>query len=270
MPVVTGDAVHEAVILLQRYTNEITRAAESVLGAGAGYTLDVGSLVTLHEHPRSSPSDLERRLRCPRSTLARSLARLVDAGVVERHVNAVDRRRTELVLTRRGRRTIVRMNDVLDAYYREGERLAKGVIQLTGREPRLPAGASSETALEVAAGLSRAGRAPMEGSERAARPFGAEGWMERCALVLVARSDSRPSQLADALLLTPTGTSSLLDRLADRGLVERVLSGLPTDGRAVVVRTTPRGNRAADAIVAAYVPHLDDLVDALSRTIGRG
>jgi hypothetical protein len=80
----SGDAVHEAVVLLQRYTVEVTRALEEVLGAGATGNIDVGLLIAIHARPRLSPAEAGSVVGSPRSTVARGLARLVRSGLVER------------------------------------------------------------------------------------------------------------------------------------------------------------------------------------------
>jgi DNA-binding MarR family transcriptional regulator len=265
----SADAAHEAVALLQRYTVEVSRALEEVLGAGATGTVDVGLLIAIHARPRLSPAEAGKLVGSPRSTVARGLARLVGGGLVERRTSADDRRRTELVLTRRGRRSIDRMNDVLDAYYRDGEALAKEAMHLVGRQSHRPTEDGEISALEVASRLGRAAENARAAVDRAGHQFGLEGSIDRYAVVVVALGETRPSQLAHELLLTPTGTSSLLDRLGARGLVERIPGAIDADRRAVVVRATQRGRDAAAAIVTAYAPHLDSIADAVEMTMGR-
>ncbi len=265
----SGDAVHEAVVLLQRYTVEVTHALEEVLGAGATGNIDVGLLIAIHARPRLSPAEAGNVVGSPRSTVARGLARLVGSGLVERRTSADDRRRTELVLTRRGRRSIDRMNDVLDACYRDGEALAKEVMHLVGRQPPRSSEEGRASAIEVASRLGQAAERARAAVERAGHQFGLEGSIDRYAVVVVALGEIRPSRLAHELLLTPTGTSSLLDRLGARGLVERIPGAIDVDRRAVVVRATQRGRDTAAAIVTAYAPHLHSIADAVELTMGR-
>lgn len=56
---------------------------------------------------------------------------------------------------------------------------------------------------------------------------------------LAARGPSRMGDLADALGASPAGLSGLVDRLARRGLVERLPD--PADGRAALVALTDAG-----------------------------
>jgi DNA-binding MarR family transcriptional regulator len=201
--------------------------------------------------------------------MARGLARLVQEGLVVRRTSAVDRRNTDLVLTRRGRHRVDRLATALEDHYRSREPLAKEVLLLLGRDPDGVSEAPSPTALEVAGRMSTAGVGARAELESAMRPFGLGTWMDSYAVVVVALHELRPSQLAHELLLTATGTSSLLDRLEGQGLVERVPGALTADRRAVVVRATARGRRASDAFVAVLHRHMPAMVDAVALTIGR-
>ena len=61
-------------------------------------------------------------------------------------------------------------------------------------------------------------------------------------LLMLAQADSgalRPSELADALPITPSGVTRLIDRLERDGVVER--QACATDGRGTVVAMTPDG-----------------------------
>jgi DNA-binding MarR family transcriptional regulator len=251
----TDHEIHEAVLLMQRYTIEITHAVRGVLGNRATGNIDIGLLVAVGTRPGISPTDAASAIGSPRSTVARALSRLVKDGLVRRRIHAEDRRRIELGLTRRGQQRIDVLRRVLDGYFRDGEPMVKEIAHLLGYEARREPAAS---ALEVASRLAAAGETASADVFRVSREFGLKGYLERAATVMIAFSDTRPSELSNALLLSPTGTSSMLDRLVERGLAERIAGGHHTDGRAVTVRATPRGREAADA-----------LVDALWLTTGR-
>ena len=70
--------------------------------------------------------------------------------------------------------------------------------------------------------------------------------------------------LRRALALSHPGVVRLADRLAARGLVERHRG--ERDGRAVALRLTPAGRRAADAALAARA----DAIDAALETLDPG
>jgi DNA-binding MarR family transcriptional regulator len=72
-----------------------------------------------------------------------------------------------------------------------------------------------------------------------------EGLTQRqCAILrtLVAQEGARLSNLAGSSGITPSAMTRVLERLEQRGLVERV-RGAHQDGRAAMVRITPEGRR---------------------------
>jgi DNA-binding MarR family transcriptional regulator len=76
-------------------------------------------------------------------------------------------------------------------------------------------------------------------------------------------------ELADALKISPASVTGLVDRLADRGLVERVAD--PTDRRARHVRPTTQGSHLVEQLMAEGAGHrvalLSRLDDESVRTI---
>ena len=76
--------------------------------------------------------------------------------------------------------------------------------------------------------------------------------------VLVAREGARLSDLAALAGVTPSAMTRVLEKLEDRGLVERV-RGAHQDGRAAMVRITPAGRRTRKL--------LDELMRSRTRTI---
>ncbi len=67
------------------------------------------------------------------------------------------------------------------------------------------------------------------------------------------------SEVADAILHSTGGTTRLIDRLEEAGLVER--QSCPTDRRATYVAITAAGNRAFEEAVAVHI-------DTLGSTMG--
>ena len=59
-----------------------------------------------------------------------------------------------------------------------------------------------------------------------------------------------PKQIADALGLSTGATTSLVDRLADGGTIERAAH--PTDRRSVLLHLTPAGRRAVKTVRDVY------------------
>lgn len=74
----------------------------------------------------------------------------------------------------------------------------------------------------------------------------------------------QPSELAARLMLTRAGVTGRLDRLTERGLVERRQA--EGDGRAVQVKLTTAGRRAADKAFRRIVTTQDRLLSSLDDT----
>ncbi len=68
-------------------------------------------------------------------------------------------------------------------------------------------------------------------------------------------------ELADALKISPTSVTGLVDRLADRGLVERVAD--TTDRRARHIHPTTRGSRLVEQLLAESSGHRVALLSRL-------
>lgn len=71
-----------------------------------------------------------------------------------------------------------------------------------------------------------------------------------------------PTALAASLLVTSGTMTNRLDRLEERGLVERVPN--PTDRRGMDVQLTPAGVRMADEAVAEHVAGEQEMLSSLS------
>ena len=64
------------------------------------------------------------------------------------------------------------------------------------------------------------------------------------------------TQVADAIVHSTGGTTRLIDRLEEAGLVARQL--VPLDRRAIFVEITAEGNARLDAALAVHLGYLDD------------
>jgi DNA-binding MarR family transcriptional regulator len=71
-----------------------------------------------------------------------------------------------------------------------------------------------------------------------------------------------PSRLAQSLLVTSGTMTNRLDRLEERGLVERVAN--PSDRRGLDVQLTTAGLRLADGLVAEHVANEQQMLEPLS------
>lgn len=98
---------------------------------------------------------------------------------------------------------------------------------------------------------------------------------EHHLLVQLARAPEvgvRPTDLAQRSLLTKSGLTRAVERLADAGLVQRNVC--PTDGRSYFVALTPKGRRlvrrAAPGHVRSIAAHFADLLSPAERDMLTG
>lgn len=91
------------------------------------------------------------------------------------------------------------------------------------------------------------------------------GTSEVLALARLAMDDSQgPSELARSLHMTTGAMTAVLDRLAERGHIER--GQHPSDRRKVALRLTSNAHEAARTQVRPMVAEIDDLAARLSPT----
>jgi DNA-binding MarR family transcriptional regulator len=74
----------------------------------------------------------------------------------------------------------------------------------------------------------------------------------------------RPTEFADALMLTSSGTTKRLDRLEHAGLITRAPD--PADRRGTLITLTPKGLELIDNVTEAHLDNERDLLAALSES----
>jgi DNA-binding MarR family transcriptional regulator len=72
----------------------------------------------------------------------------------------------------------------------------------------------------------------------------------------------RPSEFANALMLTSSGTTKRLDRLEQAGLIERAPD--PDDRRGTLITLTPAGRELVDGTTEAHLENERRLLSALT------
>lgn len=254
--------------LMQRYSLQLSRVADRTLTEGGAPNLDVQLLTSIHRLGAASPSDVAATVRRPRSTVSRSIARAIDQGLIERFTNPTDRRRAELRLTPLGAERVAGFACAMQSFFIEGAALVKDIMVTLGHEPDESSHSSTLSALELAGLLGATGAHFVRDVTPVMWRYHLTESVDRYALVLVAHSGQmRPAQLASELMLTPAGTSSLLERLEARGLLVRESGTVVGDGRGVLVRLTPAGSEAVSAVMRVFLRHQDALVEALGQTL---
>ncbi len=120
-----------------------------------------------------------------------------------------------------------------------------------------------ETAAEVADLVAATSRRIRIAANRDLGPLGVT-WSQVRALRTLARCDGpvRMSDLAERLGIARRSTTSVVDELVERGLVERLAD--PGDRRAVEVGVTPAGHRLLDDLRTRRRTAASELTAALS------
>lgn len=256
-----------ALVALSRYTVELTETAREALGHDVTDNRSIQIALTLSQKGPLTPTDLREITGAPRSSISRALKRLEAAGLVSRRQDSRDRRSVLLSLTRRGRLRVAELVSRLDDYFVSREPLVKEAFDLLDVGP---AGASRRAvdAAGTMSALVAAGADWVSAAVQALRPFEVVDFTDRFTLVLVrVYGTARPTQIADELRLTPSGTSGVLTRLESARLITRRHDLTPGDRRAVGVELTQLGQQAVDAMLDVFAAHAPALSDALLPTV---
>lgn len=261
------EAVARAMVMVSRYSADITALAVQSLGRGDIENRDIQFLLATYAEGPVTPTGLAGRTGTAPSVVSRALRRLEEAGLVARTRDADDRRSVLVTVTGRGRRRVSTFADRLAGYFGSGESLLKDMFDTLG----FPIPDLRDTAvvdpLVAAIEMGRAGAAFVEDVTLALDPFGIREFSGRLTLVLVfLNGHQRPSQVADELGFSMGGTSRLLNRLEEAGLITRRHDATEGDRRAVRLQLTPRGEQAVHVQLTTFAKHAPQLAAALRLT----
>ncbi|WP_345201561.1 MarR family winged helix-turn-helix transcriptional regulator [Fodinibacter luteus] len=266
----TSDLFH-ALTLLQGYSLGLSGVAQTSLAHGGASNVDIGLLTAVDAMGPVQPSVVAESLGRPRSTLSRSITRLLAAGMIESRPVPGDRRRVNLTLGPEGRRSLAAFHAALADYFEDCAPIVKEVLLLLGRDTEAVLDKPAIEPSEAARRLATVGATYVAAVEAAVAPYGIHAMVDRFAVAAIAhRGSIRPRQLADELWLTPAGTTGVLDRLERAGLTRRDATGVADDARGILVLLTPRGEAAAAAIIAVFAQHLEAILEVHSVRVSRG
>jgi DNA-binding MarR family transcriptional regulator len=256
-----------AMVMLSRYSADITRIAVQQLGRGAVENRDIQFLLAVHDTALVTPTGLAAATGTAPSQVSRVLGRLERAGLVTRTPDAGDRRRVLVTVTGKGRRRIAAFADRLGDYFAAGEPLLKETYQLLGWATPEPGAGTAANPLVAASAMARAGATFVDDVTTALEPFGITEFADRFALALIfLAGQQRPSRLAEELGFTLSGTSALLTRLESAGLITRRHDAIAGDRRAVQLELTLRGEEAVGVQLDTFARHAPELAGALRLT----
>ncbi len=260
----------EVLVLLHRFTRDITRIAAGALGDDLADNRLIMVLTLVHEGPMS-PSELCARTGLSRSAMSRLLGTLDEHDLISRQRQSTDGRSVDVSLTRAGRRRLTRLEDELRTYLRTGDQLIPEALALLDVPAVAAAGDSVSDMISVVRHLSEAGARYGEDVAPVADSFGITDTTARFAVCLIEASGTiRPTAIGRELGLASAGVSAVLDRLDSAGLIIREHDTIDHDRRSVVVQPSPLGRRAASAIYTVFARHQHDVIAALALTRSLG
>lgn len=257
-----------ALVLIHRYSIEITEIAAASLGRGDVDNRDIEVLLAVHGATSTTATELRDLTGCSRSTVTRAVARLTAVGLIIKTTDPADQRSVQLTLSPSGGKRVAAFNEMLSDYFGHGEPLAKEILALLNPDLTADAPAEALQPLEVAGRLSRTGSAYVSEAIEELRQYGISDMFERFAIALLSvHGQLRPSQLADEFHLSRSGTTGVLDRLESAGLVKRGPDPHFGDRRAVVVSLTPLGEEAMSTMVMVMERHQSSVAEAFAAVV---
>ena len=256
-------SVLQAGVLLFTLTVELTQAAVETLGAGNSGNRQVQILLALHTRSGLTPSRLAESLGMSRSSMSHALARFETEDLIDRSVDASDRRSLHLGLSPKGHARLRAFERALAKVLRDRAGDLRTGTGLLGFPVATDAW-SELSVLQAGERLGSVGSAYVDDVSEVMQPLGPLEWRERFVMALVHQHGKlRPASLAMSLRMSSSGTSTLLDRLEALGLIRRTQGPDAGDRRAVLVGLTPQGARTAEAALDVLERHAKDLADAM-------
>lgn len=257
-----------ALVTVSRYSVDITELAVQSLERDDIENRDIQILLDVYRTGSVTPTGLAATTGAAPSVVSRALRRLEKAGLVARTRDTGDRRSVLVTVTGKGRGRVLAFAGRLADYFASGEPLLKDMFEALELPIERRADVEAADPLAAAAEMSRAGAAFLEEADAALEPFGIRQFADRFALVLIFQhGHERPSQIADELGFTLSGTSGLLTRLEAAGLITRRHDAIVGDRRAVKLELTGRGEEAVLVVLSVFARHAASLGDALSLTL---
>jgi DNA-binding MarR family transcriptional regulator len=261
------EAMARAMVMVSRYSADITELAVQSLGRGDIENRDIQFLLSVHDRGPVTPTGLAATTGADPSVVSRALRRLEEGGLVARARDAGDRRSVVVTVTGKGRRRVTGFADRLADYFASGEPLLKDMFHALGFPNPDLGGAAVVDPLVAANEMGQAGAAFIEEVTLALEPFGIREFADRFTLVLIfLHGHQRPSQVADELGFSMGGTSRLLTRLEQVGLITRRHDATEGDRRAVKLELTARGEEAVRVQLTTFAQHAPRLAAALRLT----
>jgi DNA-binding MarR family transcriptional regulator len=254
-----------ALLQLERYSIQITRFIEDVVGEGAASNHSFLLLMHLFREGPTGPSGLGAAVGVSRASVARLVSDLEAKKIVERVPSPSDGRAVLVRLTPTGRRRVGRVEHGLGMEFGSLAPLAKETIDLLGHGDALHGTpAPEESPLEVAHEMAMAGaqwvrdHGDVFGSQR----------QRTAAAAIAVWGEARPGQLQELLGLSSGGVTYLVDQMVAGGFVEREYGTVTDDRRAVTIKLTDLGREQVRRVALALEANAVPISRALVATLG--
>jgi len=261
------DPLVQALVLIDRFSMDLSRIAHDILGPSGVTNRDVQVLLTIYRHPGLTPSALADRLGIARAMMSQSLHRFRTARLVRSDINPADHRSCKISVTATGRTQIQVFEAQVAEWFAHGEPQIRSIFTLFNRTPESEPGGFLAP-LDVVNVVAAAGSPWVAEVTSRLLPYRVLTATDRYALSLIdALGSLRPVELSRALSLTTSGVSALVDRLGDAGLTTRNHQPGERDRKSVRVTLTPHGIEAARLRREALARHSDQVLAALAQTL---
>jgi DNA-binding MarR family transcriptional regulator len=249
-----------ALLDTQRFSEAITKVAEDAVGSGLSGNALLGVLVASAQLPGASPSAVAERVGRRRSAVSRDLARLADADLVRLRRDVFDGRRSNIIVTPRGRQRIERFELQLADCFEQHRSGLRQICRDLGRPPVPVTGPIAP--LEAAGVMAAAGAQYLEDLAERVPALRDRIGGSHFVLTLLYRSGSLfPSALADELKVSRARITGVLNDLDEQGLILRRPDS--ADRRRSAVRLSAKGRRTVHAMLEVFRDHAQELARAL-------
>jgi DNA-binding MarR family transcriptional regulator len=239
--------------LLGRFGHDLTSLVDTHLGSDWAENDEILALLALRHGMAPTTREIAQSSGLHRRAMTRLVTRLRHDGIVLIRPSSSDRRSVVVDLTQYGRTCFDALARDVDALFRTHRETAAQICDLLhcGEQVARP----QHDPLSLLEHLARAGDALVRSIDPAAGPASLSG-SQRTALVRIAAEDGlRPVDLVPTLGFGRSGVAYVVDRLCDKGLVQRERDGVAGDARAVLLTVTPEGRAAATSVTRAATLH---------------
>ncbi|MER7070556.1 MarR family transcriptional regulator [Terrabacter sp. NPDC000476] len=239
--------------LLGRFGHDLTSLVDKHLGSDWAENDEILALLALRHDMGPTTREIAQLSGLHRRALSRLVTRLRQDGIVLIRTSSGDRRSVVVDLTQYGKACFDGLSQDVDELFRTHHQTAARICELLDCGHHVPG--QQHDPLGLLEQLVRAGDDLVRSIDSAAGPASLSG-SQRTALVRIAAEGGlRPVELVPTLGFGRSGVAYVVNRLCDKGLVQRERNGVEGDARAVMLTVTAEGRAAAVSVTKAAAMH---------------